>query len=64
MKHNGPLTGPPRRLHPPRAAADRGVRRTFPAALDRFASLEAQAAAISDDIAYNTHDLDDGLRRA
>ena len=27
-----------------------------------FASLEAQAAAIADDIAYNTHDIDDGLR--
>lgn len=26
------------------------------------ASLEAQAAAIADDIAYNTHDIDDGLR--
>ena len=27
-----------------------------------FASLEAQLAAIADDIAYNTHDIDDGLR--
>ena len=25
-------------------------------------SLEAQCAAIADDIAYNTHDIDDGLR--
>lgn len=30
--------------------------------LDTFASLEAQAAAIADDIAYNAHDIDDGLR--
>ena len=30
--------------------------------LDKFASLEAQAAAISDDIAYDCHDLEDGLR--
>ena len=30
--------------------------------LDRFAGLEAQCAAIADDIAYNTHDIDDGLR--
>ncbi len=29
---------------------------------NRFPSLEAQAAAISDDIAYNNHDLEDGLR--
>lgn len=28
----------------------------------RFATLEAQAAALSDDIAYNAHDIDDGLR--
>ena len=34
----------------------------FPLELDSFASAEAQAAAISDDIAYNAHDLDDGLR--
>jgi dGTPase len=30
--------------------------------LDRFAPAEAQAAAIADDIAYNSHDIDDGLR--
>lgn len=30
--------------------------------LDRYASAEAQIAAISDDIAYNAHDIDDGLR--
>lgn len=30
--------------------------------LDTYASLEAQAAAIADDIAYNAHDIDDGLR--
>ncbi|MFN0263563.1 deoxyguanosinetriphosphate triphosphohydrolase [Tepidamorphus sp. 3E244] len=34
----------------------------FPLRLDSFASLEAQAAAVSDDIAYNAHDVDDGLR--
>lgn len=31
-------------------------------ALGDHASLEAQIAAISDDIAYNTHDVDDGVR--
>jgi dGTPase len=30
--------------------------------LSRHASLEAQAAAIADDIAYDAHDIDDGLR--
>ncbi|NKM92389.1 deoxyguanosinetriphosphate triphosphohydrolase [Rhizobium leguminosarum] len=30
--------------------------------LATYASLEAQVAAIADDIAYNTHDIDDGLR--
>ncbi len=30
--------------------------------LDTYASAEAQVAAVADDIAYNNHDLDDGLR--
>ncbi|MCB8836671.1 deoxyguanosinetriphosphate triphosphohydrolase [Aurantimonas sp. VKM B-3413] len=62
VKHNGPLVGPHakpgERL--PRPIADFDA--LFPLDLDTFAGLEAQAAAISDDIAYNTHDLDDGLR--
>ncbi len=33
-----------------------------PLRLGEFPSLEAQAAALADDIAYNAHDIDDGLR--
>ncbi len=53
-KHNGPLTHPPDYI----AAFDAG----FSLDLLRQPSAEAQVAAFADDIAYNTHDLDDGLR--
>ncbi len=66
-KHNGPLLG--RDGAPLAAYRARGVPGIFleedaarPLALDRFASAEAQTAALADDIAYNAHDLDDGLR--
>ena len=63
VKHNGPLV----------AANGEGTRGPVPQPirdysalhdleLASFASLEAQVAAIADDIAYNTHDIDDGLR--
>ena len=67
LKHNGPLTNPdgtpfgkyaheglPDGLDDIPAAAD--------LRLSSFASLEAQTAAIADDIAYNAHDIDDALR--
>ncbi len=67
VKHNGPLLTPERTPVPKYAA--RGVPGAilefdaiFPLDLSSFASAEAQAAAIADDIAYNAHDIDDGLR--
>jgi dGTPase len=67
VKHNGPL------LQADGAAMPKYAKRGVPApilifdeaahlGLTTYASAEAQAAAIADDIAYNAHDLDDGLR--
>jgi dGTPase len=67
VKHNGPLT------NSNGAAVGRYRGRGIPVGiaefvgsydleLSSFASLEAQAAAIADDIAYDAHDIDDGLR--
>jgi len=53
-KHNGPVTSPSWAL----AEADA----EFPLELGSWPSLEAQIAAIADDIAYDNHDIDDGLR--
>jgi dGTPase len=67
VKHNGPLTG--RDGRPLARHAAHGI---APAILDycalqdlelwTYPSAEAQAAAIADDIAYDAHDVDDGLR--
>src|SRR5579871_1305583 len=53
-KHNGPVGRPSWAL----AELDQA----FPLDLGSHPSLEAQVAAISDDIAYDNHDIDDGLR--
>jgi len=55
-KHNGPLHRPP-----PYIAEYNAI---YALELNRHAGLEAQIAAFSDDIAYHSHDLDDGLRAA
>src|SRR4051812_45125108 len=72
VKHNGPLTlrdgspighyrerGLPYAIRPYGGANDSGLQDLE---LWSFASAEAQAAAIADDIAYDAHDIDDGLR--
>ena len=54
VKHNGPLTRPPAYI------AEYDARHKLDLATNP--SAEAQVAALADDIAYHSHDLDDGLR--
>lgn len=54
-KHNGPVVG-----DLPYALAEYNALHDLE--LHTYASAEAQVAALADDIAYNNHDLDDGLR--
>jgi dGTPase len=62
VKHNGPLIGPggegADRL--PWAIAEYGKAHDLELATQP--GLEAQITALADDIAYNNHDIDDGLR--
>ncbi|MGQ0674860.1 MAG: deoxyguanosinetriphosphate triphosphohydrolase [Rhodospirillales bacterium] len=54
VKHNGPVADPPPWIKAYNARHD--------LELGTFAGPEAQVAALADDIAYNNHDVDDGLR--
>ena len=63
VKHNGPLVAKKgEELTSNVPVAITNYNQLHDLWLWSFASLEAQAAAIADDIAYNTHDIDDGLR--
>ena len=59
IKHNGPVT---QHMAEPSWKAIADFNEQWDMRPDGFASLEAQCAAIADDIAYNNHDVDDGLR--
>ncbi len=57
VKHNGPVVD--------NRKTDKYIHdynKSYDLDLARYSSLEAQISAISDDIAYNNHDLEDGLR--
>src|ERR1700733_6535926 len=54
VKHNGPVRNPPGYI------ADYNERQKLD--LGTHASAEAQGASMADDIAYHSHDLDDGMR--
>ena len=59
VKHNGPLLA---EGAPPLPAAIAEYACDQDLALDTWPGIEAQIAAVADDIAYNNHDIDDGLR--
>ena len=62
VKHNGPLIGPLTKIKKPLPSAVAEYVSNHDLDLDRFPSAEAQVTSLADDIAYNCHDIDDGLR--
>jgi len=60
VKHNGPLVGPGIERAVPSSVAEYDRRHNLD--LSTHPGPEAQVAALADDIAYNNHDIDDGLR--
>ncbi|MEZ5843751.1 MAG: deoxyguanosinetriphosphate triphosphohydrolase [Hyphomicrobiaceae bacterium] len=62
VKHNGPPALGDHRSDPVLMHALARFDLRMPLGLDSYASAEAQVAAISDEIAWKTHDIDDGLR--
>lgn len=63
VKHNGPLAdGDGNGLAGPLPRSIADYNQIHDLELSRHAGIEAQCAAIADDIAYNAHDIDDGLR--
>ncbi len=60
VKHNGPLAGDNAKGPVPEGISEYNARHDLE--LHSWPGAEAQVAALSDDIAYNNHDIDDGLR--